>query len=98
MADIIGPILVIVLIYGLYYAATNIDMLGDTKKAKLEIEKIDAEVKREEIAVRKRELEVEMGRLAIKARELDMLEFNPNGATEADFRVVEELEDKRKKK
>jgi len=93
MADVIGPIIAILLIFGVYYVAQSLDALGDTKRSKAELEKITAETRREEISVRKRELELEMGRLAIEARKLDKLDYAPAGTTEADFRVLKELED-----
>jgi len=98
MVDIIGPVLVIILIFGIYYAAQHIDSLGDIKRGKIDLDKITAETRREEIAVRKRELEVEMGRLAIEAKKLEQLDYKPGGTVEAEFEVLKELEDKRKKK
>lgn len=100
MADVIGPIIAILLIFGVYWVAQNLDVLGDTKRARLDIRKTEAKIRQEEAKtrqeearVRARELEVEMGRLAIEARRLD---YNPTGATEAEFRVLKELEDKKK--
>ena len=96
MTDIIGPILAIALVFIVYYISQQIDVSGETKIAKLELEKIDADTKREAIALRRREVEVEMGQLAIEAKKLEMLDFNPGNATEAEFRVVKKLEDKEK--
>lgn len=47
------------------------------------------------MAIRRRELEVEMGRLAIEARKLDKLTYDPDNVTEAEYKILKELEDKR---
>lgn len=95
MVDIVGPILAIILIFGVYYVASHLDVLGETKLSKLDIKKTEAKTRQRETEVRARELEVEMGKLAIEARKLDQLEHKPStGATEAEFRVLKELEGK----
>lgn len=94
MTDIVGPIIALVLVFGIYWIAQNLDVLGDTKRARLDIKKTEAKIRQEEAKIRARELEVEMGRLAIEARKLDKLEhIPPTDAKEAEFEV---LEDKRK--
>lgn len=96
MSDVIGPVIAIVLIFVVYYVASYLDIFGDIKKSKLDLDKITAESKREEIAVRRRELEVEMGRLAIEARRLDRLEHRPQtDAEDAEFKVFEDKKDER---
>ena len=97
MADILGPIFVIVMIFVLYYVAQNLDSLGDIKKSKAEINIITAQTKREEINLRKREVELKMGQLAIEAKKLEQLEFNEPNVTEANYHVVDKLEHKKKK-
>ncbi len=98
MSSIIGPAIAILFIFAVYYAAQRLDSSGEVRKTRAELEKIVAETKREEISVRKRELELEMGKLAIEAKKLDQIEHDTRDATEADFRVVEDLEDKTEKK
>lgn len=91
MVDIVGPILAILLIFGIYYAAQQIDVSGETKLSRLEIRKTEARTREEETRVRARELELEFGRLAIEARKLDKLEHKPStDAEEVEFRVLED--------
>lgn len=99
MADIIGPIIAIVVILGVYWLAQNLDSLGDVNRSKAKIDVIDAETEREKINLRKREIELQMGKLAIEAKKLEMLDFRPesDNVTEADYTVIEKIEDKTEK-
>ena len=98
MTDIIGPIIAILLILGVYYVAQQLDVSGETKLSRLDIRKTEARTREEEAKAHSRELELEFGRLAIEARKLDRIEHKPStGATEAEFKVLKELEDKEKR-
>ena len=93
MSDVIGPVIAIVVIFIVYYVAQNIDMLGDVKKAKLDLDKISAKTKHEEAKAHTRALDIKMGELAIEARKMDELEYKtPTDAEDAEFKV---LDDKR---
>ena len=94
MPDIIGPILVIVLVFVVYHFAGEMDMAGETKRSKLEVSRIEAEARRIEIEVESKRLDVEMGRLAIEAKKLG---FDTNPIITAKDAEYEVLEEKKKK-
>ncbi len=90
MTDIIGPILLIALIFALYYGAKYLDTQGDTKKSKLEIDKIQAETRMAEIDLKKREAELRLGELALEHQKRNQLEHTtpePNEVEEAEYEV-----------
>lgn len=72
MADIIGPILVIALIFVIYHIAGKMDIAGEVKRSKMELSRIDAETRKEEVEIESKRLDIEMGRLAIEARKLGL--------------------------
>lgn len=89
--DLIGPILVIALVFLLNYGANFFDSKHESNKSKIEIDRIQAETRKEEVDVEKRRLEVEMGKLALEAKRL---EHKPSSSIEdvedAQFTIIDD--------
>lgn len=91
MADIIGPVLIIALVFVIYHFAGKMDVAIDVKKSDLKVSEIDAETRREEALIESKRLDVEMGRLAIEARRLGL---DTTDAKDVEYRFLED--DKKK--
>lgn len=90
MNGIIGPILVIAIIFVVYYVAQHMDTIGDRMKSKESVKKIDAEARLEELKLKREMIEFETKRI-----ERQLEDQSDRKSVDVDFNV---LEDKRKKK
>lgn len=101
MADMIGPILLIALIFVIYHIAGKMDTAGEVKRSKLELSRIDAETRKEEVQMESKRLDIEMGRLAIEAEKLGLtgprstkLGLDGPKSTDAEYRFLKEDKEK----
>ena len=88
MTDIIGPLFIIALVFAVYKLAGDMDTASDTKKAKLELSKIDAETRKEEIRIESKRLDLQLGQMVIDAKRLGL----DTKDAEAEYHFLEEPE------
>lgn len=86
MVDIIGPIAAILLIFGVYYIAQNLDTLGSRKLLDEETRKLEAEAKLRAEEVHLFQLQLEREKL-LEGRRLP-------GSVDADYKILEDKRDK----
>jgi len=90
VADIIGPLFVIVLVFVVYHFAGKMDTAADVKRSQLEVSRIEAEARRTEIEIESKRLDVEMGKLAIEAKKLGFDTSTIPAAKGAEYKILEE--------
>lgn len=90
MTDIVGPVVAIALIFAVYYIAQNLDTMGARRLMGEETVKLEAEAKLRSEERRIFELQLEREKLLDKPQ--------LPGAVDADYRLLEELEDEREER
>ena len=84
MTDIVGPIIAIALVFGIYYGAKFFDTFGERKILREESQKIDAESKLREQEVRLFELQLEREKL------YDSRNILPMKDVETDYKFLDD--------
>ena len=90
MADIIGPIFIIALVFVIYHFAGKMDIASEVKKSNLELSKIDAETRKEEIRIESKRLDLQLGKMVIDARKLRL----DTKDAEAEYKSLEDKHEK----
>lgn len=71
MWEIIGGVGAIVFIFVVYYVGNNLDLFGDMKRTRVNIEKINAETQKENVTLKRDILRYERERQKLLGKDID---------------------------